>query len=328
MVVTIPATQSGNGSRPVDPNRDLPQLIDLLRQVFGKELDAEGQQFMRSLPDSRMPALMWRLDPMLSRLAPGFVWERDGKIVGNVTLLPTRSKTRYLVANVGVLPAYQRQGIARMLMSAVQNEVHRRNGREIMLQVDFDNEAALNLYRSLGYDACGNMTNWRSSVSRVRDLQIDPGSGYYPTNVRRMDRSRWKEAYELDNYVLTSDLRWPEALEVETYKHSFWQRAADFLNGRFQHQWITLDKEQRINGLVGIRGEWGRPHQLYLRVHPLWRGRLERALLQKLIYGLRTLPRRNVQLVHPADDDVVNQQLITANFSRHRTLTHMRLGLR
>lgn len=327
MVITIPASQTGNGPRQVDPNKDLPQLIELLRLVFGKELGAEGHQFFSSIPDSRTPAIFWRFDPMMARLTPGYIWEVDGNLVGNVTLLPTRSETRYLVANVAVHPDFRRRGIARMLMAAVHEEVHQRHGGEILLQVDYDNELALGLYRSLGYDVRGSMITWRSSVSRIRDLLLDNSANTYIADVRKLEQGRWKEAYQLDKGALPSDLHWPDALEADIYKRSLRRRASDFLNGRFQHSWMTVDGENRMNGLATISGEWGRPHQLYLRVHPLWRGRLERLLLQKLIDGLRTLPRRNVQLAHLADDDVVNDLLTTANFSRHRTLTHMRLGL-
>lgn len=328
MVITIPArSQSGNGPRQVDPNKDLPQLIELLRLVFGKELDADGQQFLRNLPDGRTPAIFWRLDPMMSRLIPGYIWEVDGRLVGNVTLLPTRTNARYLVANVAVHPDFRRRGIARMLMAAVQEEVHRRQGKAILLQVDYDNESALGLYQSLGYEMRGSMTTWRTSVSRVRDLPLDGSSDDYRVNVRKFDSRRWKEAYQLDSNALVSDLHWPEALEVDGYKRSVRQRASDFLNGRFRHSWMTLDDASKMNGLATIYGEWGRSHQLVLRVHPSWKGRLERPLMQKMIDGLRDLPRRNIQLIHLADDDVANQLLLKANFSRHRTLSHMRLGI-
>jgi ribosomal protein S18 acetylase RimI-like enzyme len=290
-------------------------------------LDAEGQQIMRSLPDNRTPAFFWRLDPLVARLAPGYVWEVDGKIVGNVTLLPTKSKTRYLVANVGVLRAYRRRGIAKLLMETVQDEVRRRNGDEILLQVDYDNESALALYFSLGYEACGNMTTWRSSVSRVRDIGVDRGGGRQVTEVQRLEKGRWKEAYELDRLALNSHLRWPDDLAYDEYKRTFWRRATDFMNGRIRQEWMVIDNEKRIRGLAVIRGEWGRPHQLFLRVDPDWHGRFEQALLQKMIHGLRTLPRRNVQLIHPADDEAFNNELVAANFSRYRTLKHMRIRL-
>ena len=327
MVITLPASHSRKGPRQINPNSDLPQLIDLLRLVFGKELDAEGQQMFRSLPDSSAPAIFWRLDPLLARLWPGYVWEVDGRIVGNVTLLPTRSPRRYLVANVAVHPDFRQQGIARALMSSIEEDVRQRRGREILLQVDYDNEMAIRLYQSLGYEVRGSVTSWRSSVSRVRDLPVEERGTHRFKRVRKLERKRWKEAYRLDCLALIPDLHWPDTLEVEAYKKGLWQRASDFLNGRVERTWMTVNDENRIIGMASILSEWGRPHQINLRVHPLWKGQVEWLLLQKTISKLRALSRRNVQIFHIADDELVNRLLNLANFSSHRTLTHMRLEL-
>ncbi len=328
MVITLPVSQSGNGPRLINPNKDFPQLIELLRLVFSMELAAEGQQLFRSLPDSHTPAVFWRFDPALARLSPGYVWEIDGRIVGNVTLLPTRSQSRYLVANVAVHPDFRQQGIARMLMGSIEEDVRQRRGSEILLQVDHDNDTAIHLYRLLGYEVRGNMSSWRTSVSRVRDLPLEKSVTHRSNDVRKLERNRWKEANRLDCDALLADLHWPDTLHPDAYKKGLWQRAADFLNGRFEQTWMTVDSENKMSGLATSYSEWGRPHQLNLRVHPLWRGQVEWLLLQKLIDRLRTLPRRNVQLVHLAEDEVVNRLLTAANFSRSRTLTHMRLELK
>lgn len=327
MVITIPASQTHNGPRPIDPNRDLPQIVDLLRLVFGRELTADGQNIFRNLPDKSTPAVFWRLDPVVARLMPGFVWESDGQLVGNVSLLPTRTRKRFLIANVAVHPNFRRQGIAHILMCAAHDEVRKRQGREIYLQVDFGNEPAIALYQGLGYALKGSMTTWRSSVSRVRDVSVATAASENIVGIRKLDRRRWKEAYRLDTSVVMPDLHWPEVLETDIYKSSLWSQLTDFLSGRFQHSWMSVDEENRMIGLATISGEWGRPHQLALRVHPLWKGRLEEPLLQQLINELRKLPRRNLQLIHLADDAYMNQLLTVANFDRSRTLTHMRLDI-
>jgi len=327
MVTTYPGIQSGNGPRLLNPNKDFPQLVELLRLVFGKEIESEGSPMFGSIPDGHSSAFLWRLDPALSRLSPGYVWELDEQIVGNVTLLPTRSYKRYLVANVAVHPDYRRKGIARQLVNAVQEDVRRRGGNEILLQVVRDNEAAIKLYQSMGYNSLGSMTTWRTSVSRICKLADVPGKNR-AIIVRSLPANKWREAYRLDRKSLSPNLQWPDKLVTDAYKIGLWRRVKYFLNGRFEKTWMTIDNNNQLNGLATLYTEWGRPHQLGIRVHPDWDGQLEEPLLDKLISHVQTLPRRNVHLVHLADDKTMNRLLPQANFSRHRTLTHMRLELR
>jgi ribosomal protein S18 acetylase RimI-like enzyme len=327
MEVTFSTSQARDGLRPINPGKDLPQLVDLLRQVFGKEMEAEGKPVFRGGMDGQTPAFLWRLDPALSRLVPGFVWEADGKIVGNITLLPTQMRSRYLVANVAVHPDSRRQGIARLLMGAVREDVLRRGGREILLQVVQTNNAAIDLYSHLGYEMLGSMTTWRTTVSRVRELPVDSSGGHDEINVHLLDGKRWREAYQLDCKALAADMNWPDSILADAYKVGFRRRVKDFLNGQYQRTWMALDGDRQLIGLAKVQSEWGRPHELRVRVHPLWQGQLERPLLNKLIGRLQSMPRRNVLLVHDADDEPVNQLLPDANFSRVRTLTHMRLEL-
>ena len=54
---------------------------------------------------------------------------------------------------------------------------------------------------------------------------------------------------------------------------------------------------------------------------------MERPLLAKLIRRLHYLPRRNVEVEHPDNDELVNALLQEANFQPRRTLTHMRLDI-
>jgi hypothetical protein len=64
-----------------------------------------------------------------------------------------------------------------------------------------------------------------------------------------------------------------------------------------------------------------------LRIHPAWRGQLERPLLAKAIRRISYLSTRNVRIDHPDDDQLTDQLLQEANFQPRRTLTHMSLDL-
>jgi ribosomal protein S18 acetylase RimI-like enzyme len=303
-------------------NKDIPQVLELLRLAFGESLDAESRRILQGQTAvSGQPAMLWRFNPMASRLSQGYVWEKDGRIVGNVTLLTTNINGRFLIVNVAVHPNYRRQGIARMLMNAVADHVQQRHGREILLQVDKDNAHAIDLYQTLGYQTLGAMITWLAPAGRMRPIEFAPNIA-----MRKLRGSEAKAAYELDILALPPNLNWPEPIPKDSYQTNLWRRLSNFINARHHETWITTDGV-RLTGSASIWSEWGRAHQLTLRIHPQWRGELERPLLAKILSKLPYIPRRNVRIDHPFDDELTSSLLREANFKASRTLTHMRLDL-
>ncbi len=322
MIITIPAlNQANNGPRPINLNTDIPQIVRLLETVFGATLDDEGRWIFSGM-DSQKPAFLWRLNPSASRLSLGFVWEEDGRIVGNATVLKSRTNGRYLVVNVAVDPDYRRRGIAHHLMEYVAQMVEGRGGRQILLQVVSDNQAALRLYQSLHYRTIGSMTTWYTPVSHIRELAAEPGIA-----IRKLRADEWQTAYEFDKLSLHPDLNWPDLPRPDVYKNTMWNRVWNFFNGRQNETWIAVNEQNEMIGLVNILSEWSRTHLAAIRIHPDWRGQLERPLTAVLTHHLRRMPRRNVRIDHPDDDELTNQRLSEAGFRPRRTLTHMRLDL-
>lgn len=322
MVITVSAlSRPENGPRPINLNKDIPQVLELLKLAFGESLDAEGRRILQGQTAvTGQPTLLYRFNPMASRLAQGYVWEKDGRIVGNITLLTGRINGRFLIVNVAVHPDYRRQGIARMLMNAITGHVRQRRGQEILLQVDKANTYAITLYQSLGYLNLGSMITWRTTSARIHAVE-----NHSTIPIRSLRGNEGKAAYELDILALPPDLNWPEPIPKDTYQFSIWRRLSNFLNARRHETWITT--EGRLTGSVSIWSEWGREHQLTLRIHPQWKGELERPLLAKVLRQLPYIPRRNVRIDHPDDDELTTNLLTEANFKPRRTLTHMRLDL-
>lgn len=326
MIIAIPSTRSGDGLRPLETTRDLPQVIELLKLVFGESLDGDQRHLLGDNPPSLLDGLTFRTYPTAVRLSNGFVWQADGRIVGNATLLNTKAWDRYLVANVAVHPAYRRQGIARGLMEAVSSSVKARGGRVVLLQVVKDNFPAVDLYQSLGYRSIGNMATWYTSSARVRPIHVDPAE-QAQSKIEPLPNRRWQEAYDLDTAHVPPDLNWPEPLQFDAYRRSLWQRAMDFMNSRQFEVWVTSDADNKLSGLASIQSEWGRNHILTLRVRPSEAGQLERLLLGKILRRLAYLPRRNVRIDHPEADELTGILLKESNFNIQRILTHMRLDV-
>ncbi|MEJ2746374.1 MAG: GNAT family N-acetyltransferase, partial [Anaerolineae bacterium] len=312
--------------RPINLNRDVHQVVKLLELVFGHRLGGSEQRLFSSEAGLSQPAFLWRLSPAANKLGMGYVWEENGRIVGNATLLTTRIPGRYLVVNVAVHPNYRRRGIARELMESLSNLVLARGGNKILLQVVKGNTAAVQLYRSLNYKTIGSMTTWRCAALRLHELEPVLDDQVEPM-ISELSGHDWQQAYQLDVAALPIDLNWPGPLPKDAYKRGLWQRLENFLNGRRAEAWVVQNQARQLIGLVGIWSEWGRPHQITLRVHPAWKGQLERPLLAKAIRRISYLSNRNVRIDHPDDDELTNQLLREANFQPRRTLTHMSLDI-
>ncbi|MFN2122967.1 MAG: GNAT family N-acetyltransferase, partial [Candidatus Promineifilaceae bacterium] len=299
--------------------------------VFADEMNSGGKQVFDNPFVGSNSAFLWRMDPFLSRLNSGFVWEEDARIVGNVTLLPTANPQRYLVANVAIQSGYRRRGIARALMEEAQKAVKNRGGTEVRLQVERENEPAKALYISLGYTSLGTLTTWNLMNSRY----VSPHEVYNPTynkvGIVKLPSSRWEDAYRLDMMTKYADLYWPDPLQRGEYRNNLKRRISDFFSGKNFEAWAVFDNANHLHGVATINSEWGRAHLLRIRVYPSdTRGMdvLEQALIHKLLYRLQLLPRRQVRLLHDADDIAMNELLPTLRFRVDRSLTQMRLDLK
>jgi GNAT superfamily N-acetyltransferase len=310
-------------------SKDAAQVLGLMRVAFGPSLDAEGRDRLdQSVSASQQP---WFGLPALGvkRIEPGFVWVESGRIVGNVTLLTTRQPGRYLVVNVAVHPEYRRRGIARALMQAVMDTVHAHHGRVILLQVEHRNEPALNLYRHLGFAIIGDVTSWKASYSRLRQLPFPVGDRG-PDRVgafilRPLLGHEWRQAYIADEEAMHPDLDWPQPIDLYAYRQGLWRSFLSLLQARQQETWVIVDvARSRLLALGNIQSEWGSAHQLRLRVSPAMAGQLERPLLAKLIRRLAFHASRSVRIEHPAADELTSSLLQEAGFRVTRTLTTMR----
>ena len=99
----------------------------------------------------------WRPE-LIGRIAQapggiGLLWRREDEALGFV--LCRTNGSRGEVVSLGVAPAARQRGVARALMNAAIDSVSRRGLRTLYLEVAEDNDAALRLYRALGFAQVG-----------------------------------------------------------------------------------------------------------------------------------------------------------------------------
>ncbi len=185
---------SSNRPRWIDLRRDLPGVADLLATAFAERLDEDGHAALRQLrriARSRSAQRAYAAREVPGAPLYGFVWEADGRIVGNVSLIPLPAKPRqYLIANVAVHPAYRRQGIAAALMEATLHHARQRGARAVWLQVETWNKGAIALYHTLGFADRDVVTLWKAQPDARAIAPSLPG---VRVHARLARRSEWPQ---------------------------------------------------------------------------------------------------------------------------------------
>ena len=117
------------------------------------------------------PPDAWPEDEFTDRLACPestiLVVEQAGEIVASI--IYTREYHRVHLENVAVLPSARRQGIARLLVQRVIEDLPRLRRKHLLLEVRKSNQAAQSCYRQLGF----------------RDKRVKPG--YYEDGEDALD---------------------------------------------------------------------------------------------------------------------------------------------
>lgn len=303
-------------------------VLALLNLSFGPMRDRQGRIISDRFSLSQSKPFAKRLGMVSHGFIPGFVWEESGRIVGNVTLLESPIRGRYLIANVAVHPSFRRRGIARGLMHEALAHIESWRGHQVYLQVESDNAAAINLYNTLAFDEIGTVARWQATANRLRPPAPELVVGPRPRPLRKRE---WQAARELDRLGFNPDLNWPAPPAPDYYRSGFLRRLGDLLNGRRQETWIVEvqdGQEPKLVGLADIVSEWGRPHYLRLCIAPSWQDRVEASLLDIVVRRLSRFHGGVVWLNMPTGDSASDSLLQASNFQLRRSLTVMKKNLR
>jgi ribosomal protein S18 acetylase RimI-like enzyme len=200
--------------RPFDIRKDLNAVADLIEFCFADSLDGDGRLYIKQMRQAaRNGPLLDLASGAGSRIdlpLGGVVWREGERVVGNLSLIPHRrnGKRLYLIANVAVLPEHRKRGIARSLTRAALADIERRGKNETWLQVDENNDAAVGLYRSMGFREKTRRTSWRLQPQRERMVTTDDH-----LHLRHRKPSDWakQKAWLKENYP--GDVRWQLPLD-------------------------------------------------------------------------------------------------------------------
>ena len=284
MIFATACTTDENGrARPVDPARDMGAIADLIEVAFGPELGQTGNTLVA---DMRNLSMLGPLLTVMERMAPfagGFVWEQEGRVVGNVTATPEGTATgRWFIANVAVHPSFQGQGIARRLMEASLERIRSRGGRLVLLQVRTDNEPAQRLYRRLGF------RRYDTIVELVRRGPLPGRTRPRVPGLRRLGGDDWSALLDLAHAATPLGAQEVRPIEERAFRPTWGQRVQAWLNALFLGQQTVrwgVEREGTLVAAVSVLGQ-SSGARLDLAVRPGARGPLEAPLAD---YGLAAL---------------------------------------
>lgn len=325
MAVTANTTTSMTGFlRPFDIRRDLNAVADLVELCFSETLDSDGQRYLRQMRDAarNVRFLRWAssvTDPS-SLPMNGFVWVEDGRLVGNLSIIPFNVYNRrsFLIANVAVHPDYRRKGIARALTLEAQEYARRRNAASTWLHVREENNAAKRLYVSQGFRERARRTTWYSVPDT--NPRVDPPSSVQ-FGLRRPSHWNWQKGW-LER-IYPSELTWHLPIKINSFRPGVFETIGSWLSGNTKRHWAAT----RSNDLLAVlTWQYSRSYNdyLWLAVPPNFNEEAVRALLT---YVRRYLPPyRLISLDFPAH--VGEEAIRSAGFEIHQTLIWMEYPLK
>jgi ribosomal protein S18 acetylase RimI-like enzyme len=307
--------------RPLNIVRDLPRVADLVEKCFADTMDAEGRNYIQQMRRAGMDNafLRWASTAVDSVSMPlsGYVWEENGEIIGNVSLIPYRHSHQkyYLVANVAVKMEYRRKGIGRALTIAALQHARQHNAYETWLHVRADNPGAIDLYRSLGFIEMARRTTWqaapdRNAIPAASDIEITPRSPHdWPLQVEWLRRL----------YPVLMD--WYQSIPWMNLRPGLWPTVYRFLSDVNVHHWVARTGNSST-AILSWQANMGRNDPLWAAVP--FEGS-DSALTALLQYARRALTwRQKLSLDFPAG--VYQNAIEMAGFRAYRTLLWMKDG--
>jgi len=321
--MTVIHVKAHSGVRPVDPQRDVLEIIDLVALGFENELDPQGQKMLAQMRQAAQHRTLSSLGLGPDMEPTGFVWVEEGRIVGNLSLryaLPSRTRGQ-MIGNVVVHPKYRGMGIGRAMVEAAVTAAQQQGARWVGLEVRQDNPAAGNLYTHIGFEAVGRQ------LHLLRPADVPWPSGRPTTLVWRAskpkDRLLWMR---LADEIYSRRQKWVLEVRPNEYTYGGFERKLDlWFSGEREAAWLYGDTEPRL-ALRVKTDQRSRFHVWDILAHPqAGEAGAQAVVAQALSATRRFAPWPVIALV--ADQAPLAQALYDVGCTLHRSLVQMVLEL-
>jgi ribosomal protein S18 acetylase RimI-like enzyme len=317
--IAVPIIDHTPQLRPLNIVRDLPGVADLVEKCFADTMDAEGRNYVQQMRRAGQDNvfLRWASSAVETVSMPlsGYIWEENGDIIGNVSLIPHRHarKKYFMIANVAVRPENRNRGIGRALTVAAMQHAKQRNADETWLHVRDDNAGAIKLYRSLGFVELARRTTWQAQSERNASVETSH------ICITRRIPGDWP-AQEIWLRRLYPDLlTWYQPIPWHSLRPGLGPALYRFLSDFEVRQWVA-----RTGNLPSVVVSWqamgGRNNRLWIAIPFEGDGDI---LTRLLLHARHVLYlQEKINLDFPAGE--YNKSIEAAGFHALRTLLWMK----
>ncbi|HEX5809011.1 MAG TPA: GNAT family N-acetyltransferase [Anaerolineales bacterium] len=318
--ITIPIKANDHPHiRPLNVLRDLSAVADLIELCFSPTMDHDGQRYLSDMRRASRDDSFLRWASRVTETATlplmGYVWEENGRIIGNASLIPFRHKGQriYLIANVAAHPDHRRRGVGRTLTEQVMKQARDRRASEIWLHVREDNPGAIRLYEQLGFREMARRTTWQAGPD-ARLNYPDAGIEIVPRHPQL-----WPQQQKWLQRVYPDSLKWYQGWNLNAFRPGILNWMYLLMIDSSIKQWAAVQKDELLATLTWMP-QGGRSESLYAAVGE---GSDPDALTLLLIQARRAVTYYpQLTLEYPANE--MTQAIRAAGFQALRTLLWMR----
>jgi len=240
-------------------------VADLVEKCFADTMDADGRNYIQQMRHAGQDNvfLRWASNAVETVSMPlsGYVWEENGEIIGNVSLIPHRRgrKKYYLIANVAVRPEYRKRGIGRALTRAAIEHAKLHRADETWLHVREDNPVAIGLYLSMGFVELARRTSWQAKPDR------NPSGNNLFKEVTNRTARDWPDQENWLRGLYPDIINWYQPMPWKSLRPGVGPALYRFMSDYEVRHWVA-----RVNNLPAAMVSWqamaGRNNRLWIAI--------------------------------------------------------------
>ena len=315
--IALPTSTQGHLRR-LDMRRDLAKVADLVELCFANTLDPEGKRYLEEMRKAAQSASLmgWASNLIEEAQMPpsGYVWEQEGRLVGNLSLIPisVHGKRGYMIANVATHPDFRGRGIAMALTVAALKYAGNHGAATVWLQVREDNPSAIHIYLVNGFIERLRRTSWYSGPL------TDKQPALAGTRVTNRPPSHWRLQQEWLKRLYPSELTWHIPINWNLFRPDTWGKIYRTLMLEFPRHW-SVERNNALQGVLSWKHTHGFTDSLWLALPEQFDAEAILAVLLTARKAIHT--EQPLCLNFPAG--IATNTLRQAGFYPHQTLIWM-----